>query len=306
MDERLGEAGIDRVGEVEQPHLRPWSTILTAPTTGGAVWMKAAGSANAFEAPLYELLARVAPEHVLTPLAVDATRGWMLLPDGGQTLGDSLDGPELVDAMVEALTEYGRLQRELSAHAGELLAIGVADMRPAVMPERFVQALDAAPAMRAQIAPLEGTVAGWCERLERSPLPASLDHNDLHPWNILPGGPGRMRFYDWGDAVVAHPLAAALVPLGFVQQRLGVTLDDPAYLRARDAYLGVFADLAPSDELAETLELACNVAKIARALIWERALRAARDQGEQLDALWENAVEETLALLLDDSYLGWA
>ena len=56
--------------------------------------------------------------------------------------------------------------------------------------------------------------------------------------------------------------------------------DDPRFLRARDAYLEVFADLAPRAELVETLELACHVAKIARALTWDRALRAARDQGE--------------------------
>ena len=30
-----------------------------------------------------------------------------------------------------------------------------------------------------------------------------------------------MRYYDWGDSVVAHPFAAMLVPLGFVQRGLG-------------------------------------------------------------------------------------
>jgi hypothetical protein len=138
-------------------------------------------------------------------------------------------------------------------------------------------------------------VAEWCERLAASPLPASLDHNDLHPWNILAGG----RYYDWGDSVVAHPLAAMLVPLGFVQQSLGAGRD---FAGARDAYLDVFADLAPHSELVETLALACRVAKIARALTWERALRAAREQGATLDP-WENATAETLASLLDKSYL---
>jgi hypothetical protein len=58
-----------------------------------------------------------------------------------------------------------------------------------------------------------------------------------------------------------------LVPLVFVQR-------SPGFARARDAYLEVFADLAPHQELVETLALACRVAKIARALTWERALRA--------------------------------
>ena len=95
-----------------------------------------------------------------------------------------------------------------------------------------------------------------------------------------------------------------LVPLGFVQRGLGVEVDDPAFLRARDAYLGVFADVALLDELSETLELACRVAKIARTLTWDRAVRAARDQGEDVDDDWATAPRETLLSLLDESYLG--
>src|SRR5829696_5967538 len=83
IDRRLAEHGRTRTGEVEQPRVRPWATVLRAPTTDGDVWMKAAGAATSCEAGLYELLAREAPGDVLVPLAVDAPLGWMLLPDGG-------------------------------------------------------------------------------------------------------------------------------------------------------------------------------------------------------------------------------
>jgi hypothetical protein len=297
------DSQVVRTGPVSQPHLRPWSTVLRVPVRGdGSVWMKATGDANAFEAGLYELLVRIAPERVLTPIAVDAERGWLLLPDGGQPMGERLEGPELVDAMAAALAEYGRLQRTLAPHVDELIALGVADMRPAVMPERFEQALDAvSEPLRRRVEPLRGTVAEWCSRLAASPVPASLDHNDLHPWNVLDGN----RFYDWGDAVIAHPFAATFVPLGVVRYRLGAVEDDhPALLRARDAYLSVFSDLAPHASLVDELETACHVAKIARALVWERAIRAAREQSQDLDPNWDTAVDETLEHLLDESYLG--
>ena len=58
MDRRLAAAGIERTGGAEQPRARPWATVLRAPTSAGDVWMKAAGTATAFEAGLYELLAR--------------------------------------------------------------------------------------------------------------------------------------------------------------------------------------------------------------------------------------------------------
>jgi hypothetical protein len=94
------------------------------------------------------------------------------------------------------------------------------------------------------------------------------------------------------------------VALGFIQQRvLDVGVDEPGVVRLRDAYLEAFSDLAPHAELVETLELACRVGKIARALTWERALRAL---GDDVDEDWARAPFATLASLLDESYLGGA
>jgi hypothetical protein len=317
LDEQLAAAGIERTGEVDQPHLRPWATALRAPTTAGVVWLKAPGPGTVFEVGLYSLLAATAGERVLTPIASDLARGWILLPDGGPSLGKRLAGPERAEALMGALVHFGRLQLRLAPHVDELLALGVADMRPEVMPERFGEALSVTGMLAStrgdpadqeilgRVAAMSDTVASWCERLSASPVPASLDHNDLHPWNILDGGDD-VRFYDWGDSVVAHPFAAMLVPLGYLRRQLDVGLDDPRFLRPRDAYLDVFGGLAPHEELAATLELACRVAKVARVLTWDRALRAARDQGEEIDDSWARAPLETLASLLDESYVGGA
>ena len=219
------DAHVERTGAVEEVRVRPWATVLRAPTADGPVWMKLARAGTAFEVPLYGLLAREVPERVLTPIAADEERAWLLLPDGGPTIGDGDADPE---AVIAALVEYGRLQRALAPHAEEMLALGVHDMRPAIMPARFQEAL-AAAGHPAAVAALEPAVGEWCEQLAASPLAASLDHNDLHPWNILAGP----RYYDWGDAVVAHPFAAMLVPLGYLQHVHG----DAVLARARDAYL---------------------------------------------------------------------
>jgi len=253
------------------------------------------------------VLARAVPERVLIPLAADAERGWVLLPDGGPSLGERADGRERAERLAGALARYGELQRVLAPRVGELLAIGLPDMRPAVMPERFRDALAAVraepggAAVAVRVAALEGTVAGWCERLAASRMGVSLDDNDLHAWNVL-GDEHDPRYYDWGDSVVAHPFAAALVPLGQVAPEVG----DAGVARARDRYLDAFADLAPRTELRETLEIACRVAKVARVLTWERALRAAREQGEPVDPAYAGATVRTLSAVLDESYLGGA
>jgi hypothetical protein len=269
------------------------------PASGGAVWLKAAGPEVRFEVGLYELLAQVVPERVLTPLGADAARGWLLLPDGGPTLGERLREQELIAALETALGQYGRLQRALAPHVAELLALGVGDMRPHSMPARFDEALAAVrgmvePTQLERVAGLRASVVEWCERLAAGPVPASLDHNDLHAWNILGDGDA-VRFYDWGDSVVAHPFASMLA--------LGWVPDADAHLeRLRDAYLEPFSDLASHAELVETLELACRVAKIARALTWQRAVRAFGSQ--PVDEQWRSAPAGWLLSLADESWLG--
>jgi hypothetical protein len=268
------DAHVERTGDVEEVRSRPWATVLRVPTMEGPVWMKLPGPQTRFEVPLYGLLARRVPERVLIPIAADVERGWLLLPDGGPHAD--------LDGLPAALGTYGRLQRELAGDVAEMLALGVPDMRPEVMPERFQEAL-AAVGGNAEVEAMAPQVDEWCARLAASPVPAGLDHNDLHHENVLGGG----RFYDWGDSVVAHAFAVALVPLGMLLRHRG----EDAMRRARDAYLEAFADLGPRDALAETLVAACRVAKIARTLTWVRA------------APGESAAAQQLATLLEESHV---
>jgi hypothetical protein len=316
LDERLAASGIRRTGEVDQPHLRPWATALRAPTDRGPVWLKAAGPETAFEVALYQLLGRVAPQRVLTPIAADPERGWMVLPDGGVTLGERLDELDPVEAMVVVLPAYGRLQRDLAPRLDELLRLGLADMRASVMPRRFEEAVEVVgrhverrgteadrETLRRVVAMRE-RFGEWCARLEGAAVGASLDHNDLHWWNVFVDGAAgavrRVRFYDWGDSVVAHPFASMLLGLGMLRRQLEVGADDPAVVRPRDAYLEVFGDLASRAELVEELELACQVGKVGRALSWHRALRMSGDEeaGEFADGPLV-----ALRSLLSDSWL---
>ncbi len=293
IDERLATAGEQRTGPVERPHVRPWGTVLRAATTGGTVWLKAPAPRTSFEIALYPLLAREVPAHVLHPLGVDVGRGWVLLPDGGPRLGDGVLADELVPALCEVLPQYAELQRVLAPSAAAMLALGVPDMRPQVMPQRFEEAMQGTRHLAGRsdvhdrLASRRRAVAEWCARLAEGPGPLSLDHNDLHAWNVLRAG--TFRFYDWGDSVVAHPFASMLLPLTDTRNRA----DERGARRLRDAYLEAWSDLAPHAELVETLELACRVGLIARSLTWLRAV------GDASDRHWATAPLETLAAILD-------
>ncbi|GAA1583739.1 phosphotransferase [Kribbella sancticallisti] len=302
VDEQLAAAGVERTGELTQPRVRAWGTVLRADTTRGPVWLKAPGPETAFEVPLYRLLATVVPSWVLDPIGVDAARGWVLLPDGGPTLRELVGEQGLSEALVTVLPQYAELQVGLMPHAEDLLAAGVVDMRPAVMPQRLDQALEATGRYVASSRDAEAReLHAWVEsrreefaaRCRELPDRVSLDHNDLHSNNILGAPPGPVRFYDWGDSVLAHPFSSMLVTLASLAGHLAVGPEHPLVRRPRDAYLEVFGD--PVELLAE-LELACWIGKVARTLVWERALHS--DPGE-----FARAPLETLGSLRMNSWL---
>ena len=316
LDESLAAQGVRRLGDLAVARVRPWATVLRADTSRGVLWFKACGPGTAFEVPLYELSHRHAPAYVLEPVAIDVGRSWIVLPDGGPILADELDPDLVMRRLVDVMPRYAELQLALVPHVSELLAIGLTDMGPAVLPERFEQALEVVSAYLARrgtpaehatyerVVGQRATVARWAERLAMMPGRSSLDHNDLHAWNIFYRESPRgldVRFYDWGDAVVAHPFASMMIGLGWLRRMWQLADDDPRIVQARDAYLEPFAGLGSRSDLVETLELACRLGEIARALVWARALG---EYGEQAPDTFQTAPMEHLGALLDTSYLG--
>jgi hypothetical protein len=278
VDDELKHAGLTRTGPPEEIKQRAWSVVWRLPTDGGPVWFKANGGDTRYEAPLAAALARWVPARVIVPYAIDAERGWQLLPDAGPSLRDA-------DAATDPATwaafaaDYARLQRDLTPYADDMIALGVPDQRPHRLPE-LAEALVADPAValadedRARLAERLPEYRDWCARLaEAGPAPG-LNHDDLHDGNVLVGTGGGYGFFDWGDASVAHPFSVLLVTLRACASTFDLAPDDPAVLRVRDAYLDVFGDDGFGDpaDLLDLARVATQAAKVGRALSWRRGL----------------------------------
>ncbi|WP_432497876.1 aminoglycoside phosphotransferase family protein [Kineococcus auxinigenes] len=229
---------------------RPWSRVWWLPTAGGRAWLKACPPALAHEVALVVVLAARGAPHVLAPLAADAARGWLLLPDGGPTLRDA---GEEQDRWPAALAGYAELQRAATPQAAELLAAGVPDTRPEVLAEVAADVVGRrAPHLR-HLLPLVADEAA--ELAELGPAP-TVQHDDLHDGNVFAAG---LRPFDWGDACVGHPFTSLRVGA-----RTGHADGD------RTAYLaGWSGDPA---RLHRAADLATHLGSITRALSWERAL----------------------------------
>ncbi|MGY2128238.1 hypothetical protein [Blastococcus sp. SYSU DS0617] len=297
---QLAGAGLALDGEPEQPHVRIWSTAFRLPLhDGGVAWLKAPGAGSAHEPVLTEALGRWMPDRVLVPLAVDPARRLLLLPDGGVRLREHGSDAGTWAAMLQS---YATLQLDLIGHSGELLALGVPDLRPTVLPDLVTELLadDEAQCaglpggldvgVRARVTADLGRYAEACRELAAG-VPATVQHDDLHDGNVF-ASDGRYRFFDWGDASVAHPFLSVQVALVSAARVLGLAAGSPALRRLRDAYLEPWTGHGTARELRRQCDLALRVAPLARALTWRRILRGVHpdERGE-----WQLSVAEWTA-----------
>lgn len=280
----LDAAGIALTGEVTQPRVRFWSTQLRVPTDHGIVWFKENAPPQAFEAALTVLLQRLSPDQAIPPIATDEDHGWLLLPDAGRTLRES--GQASVENWVRVLSEFGALQRSLEGHAEAVLASGVQAMpttESLAYLDRQVAALAALPegdARRLGPADVDAITAGRpligaaAEELAASGIRASLQHNDLHDNNAFAPTGAPLRFFDFGDAVWAHPFAVTLIATISLRDRLGTTPGDSTERRILDAYLENWTDVAPLGRLRLLLPAAERIGCLHRSESWRRLLDA--------------------------------
>jgi hypothetical protein len=260
----LERHGVVASGPVEIVKERPWSLVAKVPTAGGPLWFKENRGETRYEAPLLVALARWAPGRVVDPLAIDAERGWSLTPDCGPTLRET-DVPPDPGRWERMLADHADFQRLLGVHAAGLVELGVPDHSPSLLP-RLLDTFGLTP----EVAAYRPVLKELCEELAASPLPLSLQHDDLHDANVFADG----RVFDWGDSCVSHPFGVLLVSLRAAADRFG----DSVVPRLRDAYLEPWTSCAPRRRLLREVELAVQVSKVGRALSWRRAIAHATAQ----------------------------
>lgn len=277
---RLDDAGLSRSGPVERARLRPWSVLLTVPTSGGRYWFKESCPPLRFEAGLLARLARLVPERVLPPLAVEAERGWLLSPDGGPTL-DRIGATD--EAYGRVLVEYGELQRIVARHRDDLVATGLSVLPVSLAAERFEDQLRelarlphdhpsrVGPDVIAAAVRNRPVITEAARRLAEVPIPDSLQHNDLQPSNTFTPT-GAVRFLDFGDAVWSHPFCVLDVALYRICQAWRCGRDDPRIRRLIDGYVEGWTHLGTARELRGLVAPALAVARLHRYNSWHRAI----------------------------------
>lgn len=246
-------------------------------------------------------LARLVPDRVVPVTA--AADGFLLTPDQGpvfhETAGEGLDN------WVRLAREAALLQRELMPHHAELVGTGLTELVPEECPDyleaRVEQHAALAEGDPRRLSPEVATrlrahlpvVRRWAEEVAALGLPITLNHNDLHENNVFDVD-GRLRFFDFGDALATEPLGVLLVPLNVLAGRLDAGGDDRRLWRVADAALEVWRDLVPVRDLRAALPAALQLSRAGRVESWARCTPSLTD--EQL-AEWGHVAAAWLGTL---------
>ena len=265
IERSLDDVGLERTGEIEQPHVRIWSTVMRVPTAEGPVWFKANMEELQQEAAIADLVSRRRPDVVLPPLAIDRATGWMLLPDAGETLRTVIERERSLDRWIDVLGRYAELQIEMMDSHDALLAAGAPDMKLERLRAGFDRLLVDIDDLDSRLADSGPTIDELAERLAGFGIPDTVQHDDLHDAQVFVKD-GTNLVMDWGDACVSHPFFTLSVTLeGVISWGLDDEEDSEDIRPYRDAYLAPFRARFPGN-LDEAVDVALRLGWVCRAV----------------------------------------
>jgi len=183
--------------------VRTWnlSSIWRLPTDTGDAFLKVVPPFFAHEGALLPVL-----DQAVVPPVLGAEPGRVLLAEvPGEDQYEA--GRASLQEMVRMLV---RLQVGWMGRTGELIDLGVPDLRPPALLPQLRAAVnlhrdELNVAERRRIDDLVADLPRRFAEIAACGLPDTLVHGDFHPGNVR-GVAGRFAILDWGDSVVGHPM----------------------------------------------------------------------------------------------------
>jgi aminoglycoside phosphotransferase (APT) family kinase protein len=253
--------------------LQMWSlaTVLRTPVTGPsgeeAVVFKASCDWFAAEPAITRFVGSLGERCVPTVLAVEESRGWMLMAEMTGVEGDPEDAEARLALALDVAPHIARLQLASLPRLAELRAAGAPDRGLAATIEAFGRLLD--DSLEPQ--ELDGTELDGLRRREpwlreqltslyAAGIPVALTHGDLHLDNVADDRCGPVA-YDWSDASISHPFIDGFHLATRVRQ------EDRAAVHA--AYTAPWAEAFPEADVDGTMRLAQLADRIFEAISYE-------------------------------------
>jgi hypothetical protein len=283
INSELSQQSIKIIGVIEQPHVRPWSTVLRIPTYVGDIFFKASAPVIAHEPAITQALYRWRPECIPQVLAIDEKQGWMLMTDGGQRVREAFGTEGDIRHWNDILTAYADLQMDLIKQVDILLKLGSRDRRLVRLPNLYQELLSdtewllidqqegvtsSAYQRLKDVIPLVDEI---CQCLIEYAIPESLHHNDLHDGNIFTSN-GQFIFFDWGDSSISHPFFSLRTAFISIENNFGLDEWHPAFDQLSRVYLEPWRKYQTERNLLAAFKLARQLWAISSAIKYKTML----------------------------------
>lgn len=306
-----GELGLTStdIGPLETIHQTPWSMVASSTAPGGPLYLKVVADAFRHEMALTVTICERAPGISPEVLAVDQSRGWLLMRGAGQRLREAAHGEALIRHWQALLPRYAELQSSWQLGAEELYHMGVPDRSlwrlANELPELIETAIRGGEGLQEglqaeeveQLSAIEPALLERLASLAESGVSESIDHGDLHDANVFIKKE-EYAIIDWGDAGISFPFFSLRTVEVSLENRLGESALPSARDGLRRAYLGPWMDVTGLTESAarNLLETAERVWALAAASRWRRAIsllpdRERREYGYVLPSLFREVLQ---------------
>lgn len=272
--DRLAERGRSISANPVTYRARFWSVVRCYPSDAGLIWFKENNPGHRFEAALVRELARLAPDHIAAPLAVDRDRGWLLTDDRGNTLSHSDVANQSIRRVI--VRELARLQCALIGrlrpddHPGMALVepwaagdwIRAVVRRWRALPPKHPLHLDRKKLERAESA---AEVLDERTALLSDSVALDVEVNDVYPANIAmhtSSQPVMPRFFDFGNTLWAHPFVSVHGFIDAVENWGGTPISATDRDCLYEDYLSVWLDHVSADLEVLQADLAITAALV--------------------------------------------
>ncbi len=283
IDKRLDEIGEPKHRQIEQWKAAwPASCVLRIKTPLRKLFFKAYYQKSAPESTVISMLSQNWPKHLPQVVSSDTTKRWLLMEDFGNKSLESAS----IKKRGKALGLFAEIQRYFLQKVDLLIGMGCADMRSEVLFDRFEQLLNDDSALRpgvrgelntSQIAELRAAlplIRAKFEQLENSEISKTLVHSDFRGGNIALNDLD-IVFFDWSDAVIAHPFYSVNRYFDFIPPPKGTSKllwrFDPSDHRRNqllDAYLDKWTKFGSKEQVTKAFSISRQLNPVFLSVRW--------------------------------------
>lgn len=252
----------------------PWSHVISFVTSTGNFYLKQTPSSLFLsnEPKIIQLLSAQLNANVPVVIEINEDLHCFLMKDAGISLRETLKTNFRVELLIQAIIQYGAIQRETKDYIATYLKLGIPDWRLKKLPFLYNQMIQQTAFLKAEgltgkelqtLRVLSSQFSAQCKLLSGYGIPETIGYHDFHDKNILiDPNTERMTFVDWGETAIIHPFFSLYTCIEQSITHHGVKEGDQIYQQLQDACIKNWRELATPKRLLEAFALAKKVRQI--------------------------------------------